>query len=74
MERIVSYTLQMGFMCTSLQKDASRQNQIFFVKIQKKVGCMRGCRFCATGAMGIVRNLAAPVEILKSLLATQVAV
>jgi len=31
--------------------------------ISSQVGCMRGCRFCSTGAMGIIRNLS-PAEIL----------
>ena len=35
--------------------------------LSSQVGCMRGCRFCSTGAMGIVRNLAAE-EILATVI------
>ena len=33
--------------------------------VSSQIGCMRGCRFCSTGAMGIVRNMSAE-EILAS--------
>ncbi len=38
--------------------------------ISSQVGCLLGCRFCATGAMGIVRNLSSG-EILSQVLHAQ---
>jgi 23S rRNA (adenine2503-C2)-methyltransferase len=37
--------------------------------ISSQVGCAAGCQFCATGAMGFVRNLSAPEMLDQVLLA-----
>ena len=41
--------------------------------VSSQVGCARGCIFCATGKLGLTRNLTAAEILLQLFLATQVA-
>ena len=41
--------------------------------VSSQVGCARGCIFCATGKLGLTRNLPAAEILLQLFLATQVA-